>query len=178
MKPAITPTSALIQLSDFGPEVVAALCKSLSNTIEVMFARKVTPKPAIAGTSQALNQGTFVTGIIGVTQAHHEGYFYVSFQKTTICKIVSEFYGRPFDKIEAPVWEAVGELTNVIYSGFKKDMNENKGLGLKKSLPGVVIGGNQTVYNIDPGKILLIPFDLEGEEQRIGLSMKVEAISS
>lgn len=101
-----------------------------------------------------------ISGILGMIQDKVEATLVLSFQKQTICTLMEKMYGHPFTDLNHSVKQGVGELTNIIYAGVKKDLN---GLGykFKMSIPTVIIGTNHAVYNIHTGQTLVIPFNLD-----------------
>lgn len=102
-----------------------------------------------------------VSGILGMIQDRVEATLVLTFEKNTIFALLERMYGKPFSEIDHSVRQGVGELTNIIYAGVKKDLND-KGHKFKMSIPSVIIGANHTVYNIHDGKTLVIPFSVDG----------------
>lgn len=112
-----------------------------------------------------------ISGILGMIQESVEATLVVSFQKQTIFGLLEKMYGMPFTAVDNSVKQGVGELTNIIYAGMKRDLNE-KGHKFKMSIPTVVIGAGHSVYNIHEGRTLLIPFHTEAGDFYVEITLQ------
>lgn len=131
----------------------------------------VTPKVgAHSVRNDFVSQGD-ISGILGMIQERIEATLVVSFQKNTIFSLLEKMYGNPFKEMDNSVKQGVGELTNIIYAGMKKDLNE-KGHKFKMSIPTVVIGANHSVYNIHNGKTLIIPFGTDSGDFFVEITLQ------
>ena len=134
--------------------------KSVTKAFATLFGVIVTP-----GAPLQVPPGTAhdyeIAGVIGMTQEKVEGTLFLAFQKKTVFSIFGKFYKREFTKIDPSVHQGVGEITNVIYSMLKDQLN-TRGHNFKMALPGVIIGNHRYVM-LGNTRSLLIPFDVNGD---------------
>lgn len=106
-----------------------------------------------------------ISGIIGLA-GEVIGSVVLSFPRATACKVVSKFLGSKKVTLDAEAQDAVGELTNMVAGGAKREL-ATQGLGFKIGIPNVVVGQGHTVvrpknvptvcvhFNSDEGKFVL-----------------------
>ncbi len=100
-----------------------------------------------------------VTGIIGVT-GDKNGSISVTFDESSILKVVSNMFGEEMTEINAEVADAVGELTNMI-SGQARRQLEEAGKMYDAAIPSVITGKNHEITHITDGPQIAIPFTVE-----------------
>jgi chemotaxis protein CheX len=93
-----------------------------------------------------------VSGIIGFS-GDILGSVVVSFPKATAVKAVAAFAGVEMDPTSADFADAIGELTNMVAGGAKKDLGLNAGIGC----PSVIIGAGHTIARLRDVPCLVIP---------------------
>ncbi|MBW1697433.1 MAG: chemotaxis protein CheX [Deltaproteobacteria bacterium] len=101
-----------------------------------------------------------VSGIIGIT-GESNGTISVTFDKSSILRIVSSMFGEQVSELNAEIADAVGELTNMI-SGQARRKLEELGKIYEAAIPSVVIGKNHRITHITTGPIIAIPFTTDG----------------
>ena len=136
-------------------EYINPFLKATKNVIETMANTKVTnDKPS-------LKQGNLswgvVSGIIGMASSKLTGHMVISFDEKCILGIVSGMLGEDFKEINKDVVDAVGELTNMICGGAKKELSE-AGYTFDLALPLMVMGQNVEICQLSKGPVLTIPF--------------------
>lgn len=100
-----------------------------------------------------------VTGIIGLAGEGIDGNMAVSFELPAILAIVSKMLMEDFHELSDEVIDAVGELTNMICGGAKKELCEH-GLKVSMATPVVLKGKGVEVSQVSKTSILAIPFSL------------------
>ena len=100
-----------------------------------------------------------VTGVIGITGAAN-GTIAITFEETSILKIVSNMFGEEMTKLDHEVADAVGELTNMISGQARKELEEI-GKVFEAAIPSVVSGKGHTITHYTDGPKIAIPFTTE-----------------
>ncbi len=100
-----------------------------------------------------------VSGILGLA-GEQTGSFAVSFSESCILKAVSNMLGEKITALNKDVEDAVGEITNMISGGARKELGDN-GFHFEMALPTVVIGKNHSISHIGSGPTIVIPFSTE-----------------
>ena len=98
-----------------------------------------------------------VTGVIGMASDNLTGNMVISFEEPSILGIVSKMLGEEFKAINKDVVDAVGEITNMICGGAKKELSE-KGFKFDMAIPVIVEGRNVTITQLSKGPVISIPF--------------------
>lgn len=80
-----------------------------------------------------------VSGTIGINVGKIIGFISVTFSKHALFFLMEKVYEEKVTIIDSAILDGVGELTNLIYGLFKREVNE-KGESLRMSLPNVVLG--------------------------------------
>ncbi len=100
-----------------------------------------------------------VSGIIGIT-GDATGSLAISFSEVCICNIVSRMLGEVHTKASQEVFDAVGEITNMI-SGVARTHMEKEGMMVFAAIPSVIFGKNHTIDHILDSPSIIIPFSTE-----------------
>lgn len=95
-----------------------------------------------------------VSAIIGFS-GEIVGSVVVSFPKETAIKAVAAFAGMEMQPDSPDFADAIGELTNMIAGGAKKDLGANASI----TCPSVIIGSGHTVARLRDVPCLAIPCD-------------------
>jgi chemotaxis protein CheX len=129
----------------------------LQGTIEVLKTMAfVEPRPGkvyLKNTSLAHGD---VSGIIGIT-GDMTGSLAISFGERCICHLVGSMLGETHLKAGQEVFDAVGEITNMI-SGVARTYMEKEGMQVYAAIPSVVYGENHTINHILKSPSIVIPF--------------------
>lgn len=132
----------------------------LKGTLEVLkkmaFIEPLPGKPYLKQTSLA---GGDVSGIIGIT-GDAIGSLAISFTEPCICDICSRMLGESYSEANQDVFDAVGEITNMI-SGVARTYLEKDGMSVYAAIPSVVYGKNHTVNHILNSPSIVIPFSTD-----------------
>ena len=98
-----------------------------------------------------------VNGVIGLASKEHLGNMIVSFDEGCILGIVSKMLGEHFTVIGKDVLDAVGEITNMISGGAKRELNE-LGYLFEMALPVIITGKQVAIHQLLDGPTISIPF--------------------
>ena len=96
-------------------------------------------------------------GVINLSSPPLHGSLLVVFSADAVLKVYQGMMDITYDKINADVSDAVGELTNMIYGTTKTELNKN-GYHLEMTIPRV-FQGNQPIAPEKQGTTLIIPFE-------------------
>ena len=100
-----------------------------------------------------------VSGIIGLT-GDAIGSLAISFSEACICGIAGSMLGESFARADKDVFDAVGEITNMI-SGASRTYLEKEALTVWAGIPAVVFGKDHRVKHILNSPSIVIPFTTE-----------------
>jgi chemotaxis protein CheX len=132
----------------------------LYGTIEVLKKMAfIEPRPGkVYLKKTALAHGD-VSGIIGIT-GDMIGSLAISFGESCICHIVGSMLGESYAEANQEVFDAVGEITNMI-SGVARTHLEKEGMQVYAAIPSVVYGKNHTINHILKSPSIVIPFETD-----------------
>lgn len=143
------------------PKLVSPFVNATVNVLSTM--ASTIPE---AGTPTVTTHTTLfgdVTGIIGLAGEDIAGNLLISFDQQSILAIVSRMLMEKFDTLNHEVLDAVGEITNMICGGAKRELSEH-GIKCDLASPTVISGKNLTVQQMTCLEITSIPFrTLEGQ---------------
>lgn len=133
--------------------------KATREVIETMAMVAVIPEEPYA----LPNRSTFgeVTGEVDLSGTNVAGAMSISFEEPCIVSIVNSMLGESFRCIGPEVTDAVGEITNMISSGAKKDLAE-AGLKIGMAVPSLIHGAGRPLWdNAGLTEVVILPFSLE-----------------
>lgn len=101
-----------------------------------------------------------VSGIIGLAGEGVRGFFVVSFTEKCILNFMSKMLDETFDRIDAEVKDAVGEVTNMISGGAKAELS-HKGFFFDVAIPSVISGKAHQIEQVTGIPVIVVPFRTE-----------------
>ena len=132
----------------------------LQGTMEVLTKMAfVEPLPGKAYLSEDSIAGGDVSSIIGIT-GDAVGTLAISFSEACICDICSRMLGESYTEVCQDIFDAVGEITNMI-SGVARTYMEKDGMAVYAAIPSVVYGKNHTINHILKSPSIIIPFSTD-----------------
>lgn len=100
-----------------------------------------------------------VSGVIGLT-GDAIGSLAISFSESSICGIAGAMLSESFGQANQDVFDAVGELTNMI-SGVARTYLEKDALTVWAGIPAVVFGKDHYIKHVLKSPSIVIPFTTE-----------------
>lgn len=124
-----------------GEDIHAAVEKTFSQMfgVKVTSTFKVIPR-------EATPQGD-ATAIMTLTQTEPQGAMVITFPQATLFALLAKFYKREFTEIDKTVMGAVGEITNIIFGGFKNKVRA-KNYAFRQAMPTLSSGGGQRIASV------------------------------
>jgi chemotaxis protein CheX len=101
-----------------------------------------------------------VTGLIGMAGDTISGNMLISFDRPCILSIVSKMLMEPFEELGPDVVDAVGEITNMICGGVKRQLSE-QGMSFSMASPIMLSGKDIEIAQLSKAPVLQIPFTTE-----------------
>lgn len=98
-----------------------------------------------------------ISGIVNISQENNEGSLILSLPKETAFSLLSKIFRRDITALDATTRSGVGELTNILFGVFKKELSE-KGYTIRMALPSVIVGEGHEVAMQIPNRTLVMPF--------------------
>ncbi|MCO6432502.1 MAG: chemotaxis protein CheX [Deltaproteobacteria bacterium] len=139
-------------------ELINPFIKSTINVLSTMCAINPTPgKPSLKGDKKTWG---IVTGIIGLAGPSVMGNMMISFDTDGVLKVVGNLLSEQYTEITQDVIDAVGEITNMITGGAKKDLSEI-GMMIEMATPMVMIGSGVEISQLASAPILTVPFSFQ-----------------
>ena len=115
------------------------------------------PKPEKPTVKQGNHTWGAVTGIIGMAGDKLSGNMVVSFDEQAILAIVSRMLMEKFESVTPDVVDAVGEITNMVSGGAKKELSE-KGFMFQMATPIMITGKGVEIIQFSKAPVLQVPF--------------------
>jgi len=100
-----------------------------------------------------------VTGIIGLASNKIRGTMILSFDEPSILKIVNNMLGENYTAINDEIVDAVGELTNMICGGVKKQLGD-LGMLFDLATPLMLVGQGVELKSLTKAPIISIAFEI------------------
>ena len=139
-------------------KLIAPFLNATTNVIKTMASTDSVPgKPVVKTDSKTWGH---ITGMIGLAGDTYQGNLLISFDRDAILGIISRMLCEEFKEINKDVIDAVGEITNMICGGAKREFGE-AGIAFDMSLPMIVQGKDVTLTQISSGPVVTIPFSTD-----------------
>ena len=141
--------------------LINSFIQGVSKTLETMASTKVTyGKPFVEKKFAARGE---VAGVVGMVSAEYKATLTLSFPKPAILLILENMLGEKYSDITDEVFDAVGELTNMIYGSAKGTLND-LGYNFEMAIP-TVIKGQFIMLQHSKSATLVIPFKLSNQTE-------------
>lgn len=128
------------------------------NVLKTMAATNPVPgKPSL---KQGNKTWGVVTGLIGMASDGVSGNMVISFEDKCIFAILKNMLMEEFTTVDQAVVDAVGEITNMISGGAKKDLSE-MGFTINMATPVVLTGKDIELTQLCKAPTLVMPFTTE-----------------
>lgn len=98
-----------------------------------------------------------VTGIIGMAGNEISGNMVISFDQASILEIVNKMLMENYTELSDEVVDAVGEITNMITGGAKKELSET-GCLFEMATPVMLKGQGTEIKQLTAVPVVVIPF--------------------
>jgi chemotaxis protein CheX len=98
-----------------------------------------------------------VSGLIGMVGPQTKGSFSITFEKLLALRVMHRMLGENPEEINEEVTDMVGEITNMVTGGAKKDLAQ-KGYDFEMATPMVVSGPRHTINHKHEGHVIIVPF--------------------
>ena len=136
-------------------EFVNPFLSSFINVLQTM--AQVEVKPGRHSLKKdALARGD-VSGLIGMVGPTAKGSFSISFDKELALNVFRLMVGESIDELSEDITDMVGEITNMVAGGAKRQLGE-KGYEFNMATPIVVTGPSHTIKHQIDGSKVLMPF--------------------
>ncbi|XOV80575.1 MAG: chemotaxis protein CheX [Aestuariibacter sp.] len=140
-------------------EFVNPFIQSLLNVLKTMAQTELqVGKPQKKTDSTARGD---VSGLIGMVGENVKGSMAITFDKGLALDIMQGMLGERPEDLNDEVSDMVGEITNMVAGGAKKDLAD-KGYDIGMATPMVVSGTNHTINHKVNGPKIIMPFKGEG----------------
>lgn len=138
----------------------------------MIFIKPINEKPIIRKTNDSDIPGKKdISGIIGLGGSLTASII-VHFEKESALKVTSNMLGGiEYKEIDSDVIDAVGEMTNMIAGGIKREL-EAIGIELDQSLPIVVSGEKFDTNCINKNESVLVPFKIDGNNMFVEFNFR------
>jgi chemotaxis protein CheX len=113
-----------------------------------------------------------VSGIIGFGGKDISGSVVLSFPTETALGVYEKMMGEPASRINSDVQDTIGELTNIVAGGAKKDFSE-EGLSFHISIPTVIVGKNHALGHKFDIPAVVVPFRIGKSAFTMEISLKI-----
>jgi len=111
-----------------------------------------------------------ISGIIGLA-GEVVGSVTLSFPHDVAIGIASKFLGEEIGVLDSTAQSAIGELTNMVAGGAKRELS-SQGLSFKIGLPNVVIGKGHQLYRPKNAPTIVVHFNSDEGEFVVEVCLK------
>jgi chemotaxis protein CheX len=98
-----------------------------------------------------------VTGLIGLMGTNITGNMVLSFEDATIIDIVNKMLMEQFSAINQEISDAVGEITNMVAGGAKRELSDF-GYSISMATPMVIVGKDIQLTQLSSDPVFVVPF--------------------
>ena len=141
-------------------EFINPFISSLINVTEVMGHTELKPeKPRVKKGDLSFGD---VSGLIGMVGEKTKGSLSISFEGKLALRIMQRMLGEKLESINEEVTDMVGEITNMVTGGAKKELAK-KGYEFDMATPIVVSGMSHTIDHKHDGKVIVIPLTSDSD---------------
>jgi chemotaxis protein CheX len=145
-------------------EFINPFLANVINVIGMMGHTDLHPeKPRIKKNDVALGD---VSGLIGMVGPQTKGSFSITMEKKLALRIMQRMLGESPKEVNEEVTDMVGEITNMVTGGAKKDLAA-KGYEFDMATPVVVSGKNHTINHKHEGHVIIVPFSSDSGKLHI-----------
>lgn len=102
-----------------------------------------------------------VSGLIGMVGDEIKGSMSITFEAGLALDIMEGMLGERPEALDEEVYDMVGEITNMVAGGAKKELAK-KGYDIGMATPMVVSGDNHTINHKVSGHKMIMPFKGDG----------------
>ena len=102
-----------------------------------------------------------VSGLIGMVGSNIAGSMSITFEEGLALQVMEGMLGERPDELDDEVNDMVGEITNMVAGGAKKELAK-KGYDVGMATPVVVSGKEHTINHKVSGHKMILPFKAEG----------------
>jgi len=142
-------------------EFVNPFLESMLNVLSTMATIEAKPgQPSIKTNEIALGD---VTGIMGMSSRQAKGTLAITFTEKVILEITKSMLGEEVTKVDDTVTDMVGEITNMVTGGAKKELSE-RGYKFDMAIPSVISGKDHIVSHKTKSPVIIVPFSTESGE--------------
>ena len=136
-------------------EFVNPFLSSFINVLQTMAMLEIKPgRPSLK--KDAVARGV-VSGLIGMVGPTVSGSFSISFDKELALNVFQLMVGDTVEDIPEDIIDMVGEITNMVAGGAKRQLGE-KGFEFNMATPIVVTGPAHSITHQVDGSKVLMPF--------------------
>ena len=139
-------------------EFLNTIIDSITETLQNFTGIVAKPgKPVVS--KSGLSDFTFDIGAVaGIVSDTFTGSFILAFPMPIYLKVMSGLMSQEFAEFDPDISDGAAELLNMVFGQAKKSLNE-KGFGLKPTIPTVFIGKEVKILNLSNATVITVPFE-------------------
>jgi chemotaxis protein CheX len=139
-------------------EFINPFISALTNVTSMMAQTELQPgKPARKTDDSAVGD---ISGVIGMVGPAVQGSLSITFDEELALELMEKMLGERAPELNHEVADMVGEITNMICGGAKKELSE-KGYEFQMATPAVITGKKHTINHQVDGPKIIMPFKSE-----------------
>ena len=130
--------------------------------------------PGAPGVSVSLKRSGYVNGFIGLEGHGISGYFVINFSRIFLQQIFRNLFGSQNVSSKAELFDAAGELTNMISGGAKAELSQ-QGFFFDVDVPRITQSVPDIPDHLKKNPVIIVPFDTKAGDYTIQASvLKIE----
>ena len=152
-----------------GPTPQAQLIIAVVRSLERLFEKMMKTKSKIGPPEPRLGKPAVydVSGVVHFS-GQFEGSVVLSFELEAAKKLVKSFAGMDIDPHDSSFGDAVGELTNIVAGGAKRELNYRCDI----RVPVVLLGQGHTVTPAVDSPSVIVPCDTEAGKFAVSINLR------
>jgi chemotaxis protein CheX len=99
-----------------------------------------------------------IAAVIALTSSAFSGSVAICFPKQVFLGLMTRMLGEPYSEITSDVQDGASEILNITFGQAKVILNE-KGYGLEKAIPTIIVGDNISVKHMTRTATIVLPFE-------------------
>jgi chemotaxis protein CheX len=139
-------------------EFINPFLSSMINVMTTMAKMELVPEKAKLKKGDVAHGD--VSGLIGMVSEQTKGSLSITFDEPLALATMKGMVGEGPDEINEEITDLIGEITNMVTGGAKRQLSE-KGFEFDMATPVVVSGKNHTIHHKSKGPVVIIPLKNE-----------------
>jgi len=101
-----------------------------------------------------------IAAVIALTSSTFSGSMAICFPKSVFLGLMTRMLGEPYSELTPEIHDGASEILNITFGQAKVILNQ-KGYGLEKAIPTIIVGEDISVTHMARTATIVLPFESE-----------------